>query len=247
MSTTESRYPEIVRGLAPHVWRIYRQVLDVFLPPRCAVCNKVGTWLCDQCAQQIPLFDAQICPQCGRPANSQYPCRICQDTPLHVAPIRAAYLFEGNIRDVIHVLKYRGARKVADVLGTPMATAWRRHAMRSDVLIPVPLHPDREIQRGYNQAVLIAKALGREIGIPVLTQAVVRARATATQTKLNRQERRANVSGAFTCIAGAAFVGKQVTLVDDVATTGATLNACADVLLAKGAQSVSAFTLARAP
>ena len=247
MNATGSRYPEIIRDLSPRVWRLYRQVLDVFLPPCCTVCNKVGTWLCDQCARQIPLFDAPICPQCGCPGNSQQPCRVCQDTPLHVAPIRAAYLFEGNIRDVIHALKYRGARKAADVLGASMALAWRHHAMQSDILIPVPLHPDREIQRGYNQAVLIAKALGREIGIPVATRTLVRTRATATQTKLNRQERRVNVSGAFACIANTVFIEKRVTLVDDVATTGATLNACADVLLANGAQSVSAFTLARAP
>lgn len=247
MNITESHRAGIANKLAPHAWGLYRHVLDIFIPPCCVVCNKVETWLCDSCAQEIPLFDAPICPRCGRPEAAGQLCRVCQRTPLRVNPIRSAFLFEDHIRDIIHALKYRGAREIPFTLGKRMAEAWHFHALHSAVIIPVPLHPDREIKRGYNQAAIIARALSREVQIPVVEHALVRVRNTASQTKLNRQERHKNVSGAFACTDTTMLIDKRVTLVDDVATTGATLEACAAVLLASGVESVNAFTLARAP
>ena len=128
-----------------------------------------------------------------------------------------------------------------------MAEAWTRHGMHSDVLIPVPLYPSREAKRGYNQATLLAQALGRQIGVPVAERALSRVRNTVSQTRLKRPERKKNVEAAFVFTSNETLAGKCVTLVDDVATTGATLDACAVVLLAQGIESVSAFTLARAP
>ena len=127
-----------------------------------------------------------------------------------------------------------------------MHEAWLTQEMRGELLVPVPLHPQREAKRGYNQAALLAVALGEEIGLPVAEQALQRVRNTASQTKLTRQERRVNVNAAFEMKTGADFQGKHVVLVDDVATTGATLEACAITLLQGGAKNVSAFTLARA-
>jgi len=164
---------------------------------------------------------------------------------MRVAPIRAVFLFKGEIRDVIHALKYRGARDILKPLAGRMAESWRYHHMQSDVLVPVPLHATREAKRGYNQSVLIAKTIGQQVGLPVVSKALVRVRDTASQTRLNRSERKRNVDAAFSCVSCALFAGKHVTLVDDVATTGATLDACATVLLACGAQTVNAFTLAR--
>ena len=235
------------KSFATHAWALYRYVLDIFIPPCCVACNKVETWLCDECLQEIPLLDVQICPRCGRPEKGSQLCDVCKNSPLHVNPIRSAFLFEGHIRGVIHALKYRGAKSIAQVLRKRMATAWHYYAMESDVIVPVPLYANREIKRGYNQATVIANALGYEVHIPVTEQALVRVRNTASQTKLNRQERQKNVSDAFICTENAMFVGKRVTLVDDVATTGATLDACAVTLLNSGAKSVNAFTLARAP
>lgn len=128
-----------------------------------------------------------------------------------------------------------------------MVAAWRRQHMQSDILIPVPLYPSREIKRGYNQAALLARALGRELNLPVAIQALSRKRNTVSQTQLGRQARRENVQGAFHYTSEHSLAKKHVTLIDDVATTGATLNACAEVLLAHGVHSVNAFTLARAP
>ncbi len=247
MSKLTSDNTTMVKSLLRWGWGLYRQVLDIFAPPRCVVCEKVGTWLCDECAQQLPLFCAPLCPRCGRPESSQSVCRVCQKTPLNVAPIRATFLFQDEVRDIIHALKYRGARTILAPLAKRMAEAWRYHKMESDLLIPVPLHANREAERGYNQSVLIARVLGSQIGIPVAEDALTRVRDTMSQTKLNQVERKKNVSDAFAYSAATQLDGKRVTLIDDVATTGATLEACAVVLVANGAKSVNAFTLARAP
>jgi len=188
-----------------------------------------------------------MCSRCGRPEEARQLCAVCRAAPLSVSPIRATFLFEGEIRDVIHALKYRGARDILNPLAGRMAESWHYHHMQSDVLVPVPLHTNREAKRGYNQAALIAKAIGRQVGLPVISEALLRVRDTVSQTRLNREERKQNVDAAFTCVTCAPFANKRVTLVDDVATTGTTLDACATALLACGAQSVNAFTLARAP
>lgn len=172
---------------------------------------------------------------------------MCQVSPLTVAPIHAAFLFDDQIRDALHALKYRGGTALVAPLAPRMAEAWRSNGMQCDLLIPVPLHPKRETQRGYNQAAVLARALGHEIRVSVAERALARTRNTASQTRLNRQERKQNVEAAFICEAPTLVAGRHVTLIDDVATTGATLDACATALLAQGAQRVSAFTLARAP
>jgi ComF family protein len=163
-----------------------------------------------------------------------------------VTSIRSAFLFQGAIQDAIYAFKYRGARSIGILLAQCMAEFWLQTPETVDVLIPVPLHPDRERQRGYNQAAILAEILGRMIERPVETRALVRVRPTRSQTKLSVAERRRNVADAFTCVMGEDIRGHDIMLVDDVATTGATLDACAVALLAGGARSVRAFTLARA-
>ncbi|MBN1487922.1 MAG: ComF family protein [Anaerolineae bacterium] len=225
----------------------YRWLLDLFLPPQCVVCGRVETWLCDVCAQDLPLFRGPCCPSCGRPWTASGLCPVCQTNPLRVSPVRSALLFKpGPIRDVIHALKYRGSREIVTPLAVRMAEAWEYFEMQCEILIPVPLYARREARRGYNQATLLAVALGKQIGIPVVSDALARVRATQSQTKLNSKERKKNVKGAFAWTSKLKLDGVSVTLVDDVATTGATLEACANVLLDHGVESVSAFTLARA-
>jgi ComF family protein len=127
-----------------------------------------------------------------------------------------------------------------------MLQAWKFYLMQTDLLIPVPLHPKREQQRGYNQAVLLARELGNVLNVPVIEDALIRTRNTVSQSHLNRQERLENVAGAFTCQSINGIAGQQVILIDDVATTGATLDACALALMVNGVDKVGAFTLARA-
>jgi len=225
---------------------LYRWLLDLCLPPCCVVCGKVEIWLCENCASQISFLGANICPRCGRPWFVKGTCHHCLTAPVSVAPVRSAYLYDGPVRDAIHAYKFRGARSLCVLLAQQMVQAWKFYAIHSDVLVPVPLHPEREQQRGYNQAALLARELGRELNVPVVEDELVRTRNTASQTHLSREERLKNVAGAFACKTQHRFAGKRVTLIDDVATTGATLNACALALLAYGAERVGAFTLARA-
>ena len=225
--------------------QFYRWTLDLLLPPQCVVCGKVNRWLCSTCADKIQPLSEPVCPRCGRVWNGEGICPVCQGNSLHVAPIHSAYLFRDEIREVVHALKYRGAWKIVFPLVPSLVAQWQRYAMISDVLLPVPLHPQRKLRRGYNQSEVLARALGAALHLPVLNNVLVRTRNTASQTKLNRTERRSNVLGAFSCKNPEAIQGKTVTLVDDVATTGATLDACAVVLLNQGAASVNAFTLAR--
>lgn len=160
--------------------------------------------------------------------------------------IRSVLLFEGPARAAIHYFKYRQAQELAKPLGGLLAEYWLSHPIQVDLIVPVPLHPSRLRVRGYNQAALLAQQLGQRAGLPVDEGALRRIRATASQMRLDARQRRQNVRGAFRCPDGRVR-GQQVLLIDDVCTTGATLEACADALRAGGAKAVWALTLARAP
>jgi ComF family protein len=147
---------------------------------------------------------------------------------------------------LIHALKYRGGLSIASAVAPKIAQAWQTYSMSSALLVPVPLHPKRELRRGYNQAYLLAKALSHQVDVPVAPRLLERVRNTASQTKLGFAERQRNVAGAFHVAPGLDLTDYTVTLIDDVATTGSTLHACAQALLAANARSVNAFTLARA-
>ncbi len=220
-------------------------LLDLVFPPRCAGCGRSGAWLCLECQNAIRPVPSPLCERCGRPNGRRGLCTLCQHEPPSLSAIRSAALFEGPLRPAIHALKYKGRRHLAEPLGRLMARAWPHTLFQGDCLVPVPLHPSRERERGYNQARLLAEALGRQIGLPVVAQAVRRERATQPQVHLNAQERRANVADAFV-VGPTPLPGRRPILIDDVCTTSATLSACAQVLWASGAEQVWAYTLARA-
>ncbi len=163
---------------------------------------------------------------------------------MQIERIRSAVYFEGVLREAVHRLKYYGRTILAEPLGDLMAVYWTQHPMPADVIVPVPLHTARLRERGYNQAALLAREMARQVGLALNEQTLVRQRATASQVKLDARQRRENVHDAFRC-SGDALTGKQVLLIDDVCTTGATLAACAVALHEGGARSVQALTLAR--
>jgi ComF family protein len=154
--------------------------------------------------------------------------------------------FEGLVRTALHALKYGAERRLAAVLGEAISERWRAAGAGGSVLVPVPVHREREHERGYDQAVILARAAGMRLGLPV-TPALERRRATTAQFRLDRRDRSANVAGAFSVRSGTetTIAGQWVVLVDDVATTGATLASCARSLLDAGALAVSAVTVAR--
>jgi ComF family protein len=152
------------------------------------------------------------------------------------------------LRTAIHQFKYEDLRCLASPLGKLMAEGWSKLASSSikpDVIVPIPLHPKRQRQRGYNQATLLALELAARLQRPVVEDALIRTKATAPQIDLNIQERWANVRDAFQCQTSS-LSGKQVLLIDDVYTTGATLESAAVALHRTGARSIWAYTLARA-
>jgi len=226
---------------------LWHRAQDLLFPPQCVVCGRLERWLCPECLKHIPLLDAPLCQRCGRLWTEEGLCPSCQEHPLSLEKIRAAVLFApGPVQEVLHALKYRGAIDLALPLSALLLQAWEKYAYASDWLIPVPLHPRRERKRGYNQAALLALALGARLQLPVAPRALQRVRHTVSQTHLNREERRKNVAEAFALAPGLDVSGLRITLIDDVATTGATLDACAGVLLAGGAREVTALTVARA-
>ena len=164
---------------------------------------------------------------------------------MQIDSIRSVALFEGVLREVIHGLKYENVRDLADHLGDMLVDYWRDHNWSADALVPVPLHPRRQRERGYNQSLLLARRVERTIGVPVVSGVLCRHRYTMSQTHLGKQERRQNVAGAFLCVDDR-LAGKNVVLIDDVCTTGSTLESCSVALYARGTRSVRALTLARA-
>ena len=224
---------------------IWTGLLELFFPDRCVSCGQTGCLFCNECRRKVEFVLPPLCPLCGHPSTHDRLCRRCQESPPAVDGIRSAVFFEGPLRQAVHALKYRGLRSLAAPLADLMITHWQREPLPADVIVPVPLHRRRERERGYNQAALLARPLGAEIGLPMREDWLVRTRATFPQIELDASERKENVANAFQCRKSDAVVGRRVLLIDDVCTTGATLESCGLVLRQAGAQSVWAFTLAR--
>ena len=219
-------------------------LLDLVYPPRCPGCGSMGAVLCASCQARIEPPPAPACIRCGHPAPTENLCPTCRATPSHLDRIAASAVFAPPLREAIHELKYNNGRALARPLGARMVAYWREHGFGADVIVPVPLHKARLAERGYNQSALLARVLGQATGIPLDEKAVVRHKATQQQALLSAVERRENVKDAFSCRDNVA--GRRIVLVDDVTTTGATLEACAAALRAGGASGVWAYTLARA-
>jgi ComF family protein len=214
--------------------RAANRLLDLALPARCPGCGAEGPPICDGC---LPALDARLDLPPGVPIG------LPSDIPAPLLQLEWCAPFSGLIRRALHELKYAGEKRIAVPFGAAIARRWRRAGAGGDLLVPVPVHADRARRRGYDQAELIADAAARELRLPC-ARILERERATIAQFDLDRSARRTNVSGAFRLRGGGAS-GRWVILVDDVVTTGATLAACAEPLLADGAIGVSAVTVAR--
>lgn len=229
--------------------------MAVVFAPTCAACrlpldSPSRGAVCQICWAAIRPLSEPLCSTCGDSLPSwrhegadTRQCVRCRRLSRTVTCARAIAPYEGSLRDILHALKYGGRRSVARPLGRLMAATGARVLEGADFVVPVPLHFVRRYQRGFNQA----RELAVHVGAPVL-DALRRTRATATQTDLPEAERHRNVRDAFAVAGGvgARLRDAVVVVIDDVSTTGATLDACARVLLAGGAREVRALTAARA-
>ena len=204
------------------------------LPQRCPGCGAAASparLLCDGCRAAIPRVSFALCARCL--ARGQAPSG-CKAHPGHA--VWAAWLYDERASRVVHALKYQGRRGLAAGLGIELARVVPP-APRMDLVLAVPLHSARRRERGYNQAGLLAEALAGAIGVPRLEGAGERVRDTRPQARLDPRARRANVAGAFRVKDPDRLEGRNVLLVDDVITTGATFEACLEALGRAGARA----------
>jgi ComF family protein len=224
-------------------------LLDLLFPPTCSICNELldahHSVVCPPCEQSFETVEQPYCHRCGQPIDKT--CPDCRKRPSPLLKIRSAFVFGGRIQEALSKFKYKGRWELATYLAdqmlqfTPSDFHWD-----VDLLIPVPLHRRKLWQRGYNQSALLAKSLSRKTNVPCSPAGLVRIRATPSQsTRSNRLERLVNLKGAFKLGKPKGVAQKNVCLVDDVITTGATLTACAEALLKSGVRTVQAVTVAR--
>jgi ComF family protein len=222
--------------------RAARAALDLLYPPQCALCGRAGALLCEDCAALLTPAAGMRCRHCWMPGPAR--CRHCASEPPAFEALRAAYVMEGGARRLAHELKYEGMTALAEPMALLMDQAL--DARDFDVVVPVPLHARRERSRGYNQAALLAQALASLRESTYDRVAARRTRDTLPLAKtMHRDERRRIMRGAFQAIPERVD-RRRVLLVDDIATTGATLDECARAMLAAGAASVTCAVWARA-
>jgi ComF family protein len=231
-------------------------VLNLVLPEDCRVCgqrlsNLSRIPVCPAClSEPKPFLAEHFCVDCRTPFLNAAPldedgrCALCRNGLSGFDAVYSYGEYEGSLRKLIHVFKYGGVTPLAPEFGRLLSGAVPRD-QHFDVIVPLPLHWRKRLERGFNQSELLAKSVSRRTGIPV-ARALRRRKRTESQAGLTRAQRRTNVLGAFEVSRRDDIAGRHVLLIDDVLTTGATASACASVLKRAGAKRVSVLTLARA-
>jgi ComF family protein len=232
------------------------KLFQFFLPSQCLCCGKfLGVkpqGICSDCFREIHWIDPPFCTVCGVPFVSKetgnHPCGACRSKSRYFTIARALGYYEGPLQEAIHRWKYQGKISLTPLFGNWMAQGvkrfWSLHSF--DLLIPVPLHIGRLRERGFNQAVLLARDLSWRTGIPLEKRLLRKLKPTVPQVSLSGVEREKGIRGVFQIVDRNSLDGKSVLLVDDVYTTGATVNECAKVLLAAGAKQIDVLTLSHA-
>lgn len=232
------------------------ELLELLFPPRCQLCQQPGNDpLCETCLEDALFIGDPICDLCGAPMPEQRPagqlCEECRDGRI-LSAARAVGLHELTLRRAVHHYKYQGRTRLAQPFGAMLARVIRRATERGlpmdrcAALVPVPLHPRRRAWRGFDQAELLCRHISPLIDLPVAGDVLRRVRHTTPQTSVQgAHERRENVRGAFEASGAKCLRGRALILVDDVFTTGATIEECASVLRNAGTVAVYAVTITR--
>jgi ComF family protein len=241
-------------------------LVSVFFPAGCRLCERLlirasAVPICDACLASFPALGGALCASCGQPLASwslsddsrergaeALICPECRDRSYGFDRVRSYALYKGSLVQAIVLLKFERMEPLGRWFADRLAEVATREALATgiDVVVPVPLHRQRERERGYNQADLIAKPLARTLGLPYRTVLLVRTKPRPDKHILSLEERWESVRGAFATRPGSKVDNLRVLLVDDVMTTGATLDAAARALRGAGAKSVIGLTVARA-
>ena len=226
---------------------IIKDLLDLFFPPLCYVCRRrllvEEEILCGDCYSRIRVIAPPYCERCGKPVKdpSIKVCNNCIKEGHPCSYIRGVSPYDGIAEELIKILKYNKKEAISGVMGQLIVERIKEEENYKgvQVVVPVPLHPTRKRERGFNQAELLAKEIGKRLNIPLISDVLIRIRATPSQTKLSSKKRLENVKDAFSVNEKKLFdiKDKTVLLIDDVFTTGATLNECARTLIKKGGVS----------
>jgi len=221
--------------------------LDLVYPPHCLVCGEPGCdYLCAACTEEITCVEAPYCRKCGIPCESFY-CEACLDREFAFERACSAGLFEGVLREAIHALKYDLRIVMAQPLAELMARSFpdTRLGAKVDLVIAVPIHRKRMMERGFNQSAELSRIFCKRVSLPLESGVLYKSRETRHQVDLPHDLRAINVAGAFSVRKAENIMGRKVLLIDDVFTTGSTLNEVAKTLRSAGAGAVYAYTLAR--
>jgi len=230
--------------------QVLSALLDALTPPLCVLCRGPPCglpWLCAGCAARLELCRGPVCLRCGTPRPLPTPvCGACPDWPTRLVAVRAAAPHAGTARELVHALKFKGVLAAARPLGHLVAAAARQIALpEGAIVLPVPLHWTKRRRRGFNQAAEIARVAARELGLRLAPRLLRRARPGLGSVHRSLRGRVREVRGAFR--AAPEVRGRDILLVDDVLTTGATIGACARALSRRGAAAIWAATATRSP
>ena len=243
-SRRSSRIPFKLSIFSSEILNRRLNFVQLFQHKHCVLCQASDHRdICAACLHDLPRLSQAHCPSCLLPVPSSQICGTCLRKPPAWNQIRAALRYTYPVDALIQALKYRSDLPLAPILADLLLTELQEDSL-PDYVIPVPLHPDRLRDRGFNQAHEISRYLCRKTGCKLLPAACVRIRSTPSQTEIPWKKRKQNIRNAFICTQN--FAGKQVAIVDDVMTSGATLNELAKVILRQGAGSVRAWVVARA-
>lgn len=221
------------------------QLVDLIYPPVCAGCGKPNFRFCPDCLQQVSIIETSFCAFCGKPTHSDLAiCPDCVDISCYFSAAASWAEYGGQLREVIHALKYKNDLGLGDFFAVLLIEILKNKVWDFDLVIPVPLSQSRMKERSYNQAALLSRPIAWYFRKEHSTHALRRSKDTGTQTSRNRIERDLSLTDAFSGNP-AKLKGRSVLLVDDIITTGATINHCSQALLLAGATRVYAISIAK--
>jgi len=242
-----------IRGVLNDFQIAKRGVLNFLFPPFCPICGRKlkerESLICERCYENIKTITPPFCKRCGAPLKKgEKGCKYCSQENFYFSTVRGLGFFTPPLSEMIHLLKYERKTKIAERLGILMGNLFRLDPALSDtnIILPVRLHASRLRESGYNQSQLLAEEVSEITGKEIMNYVVIRKKPTKSQTTLSHKEREENLKNAFKVVSPESIFNKTILVVDDVMTTGTTLNELAKILKEEGAKQVYGLVLARA-